>query len=298
MTAGNFARETTRISDHSFFVVSSMRSGSTGLSAILNSAKNCVCHNETMFLKTITWLKLNDLIFSPMVFLQNVFRPVIERTIRDHGNYGLKDPSLFPLISDLYEAFGSRFVYITRDGRDVVRSILNWNQVSSGLVYTECKEDESYQCRAIQRRNKLKETPFVYMTELIRPRNKVKGWEDLSRFEMYCYYWVWSNETIMDALDELPQDRVFRVKNSTPESANRVEKLLDWLGLETKIDVHKIMSSRFNSTEHLKLGTGTYKHWSEWPDDWTEKFWSIAGPTMRKLGYESTDYNEIQYAVG
>jgi hypothetical protein len=66
--------------------------------------------------------------------------PRIQRGMEEQEVYGEKNLSYGPFVSSMAELFNARFVLILRDGRDVVRSLLDWNNQKFGSIYRECED--------------------------------------------------------------------------------------------------------------------------------------------------------------
>jgi len=122
-----------------FFILSCARSGSTSLAKILDKAKNGKCAIEpTPNLNRETRLAMEGRLDDPLAAIA----PVIKR-VKDHSRtgfiYGEKNVTYAPFIHLLYKELDPLFIFIKRDGRDVVRSLIDWHEKAFGTIYRECK---------------------------------------------------------------------------------------------------------------------------------------------------------------
>jgi len=252
-----------------FFIVSCGRSGSTALSEICDAADNCTCFNEPFpeSLKTVLWHVENNPHYDPRSWIKEKMSnaPLYEIC-------GLKDPAIGPLIPYLDDVFDAKFVYLKRDGREVVRSLQNWNQQTSGMVYRECKEPVKYSQKAMKFIAEIESTPKMYLTDVVKPRPKAgepfaKEWPELSRIEMYAWHWMKVNRVIEDNI----KGRDFiKVDINNKES---VFAMADYLGLKMSKDtIANMLNSKINSTGKRGLGAGEYPHWSEWTPEQTTAY--------------------------
>lgn len=274
-----------------FFVISSIRSGSTGIAAMFDSAINCICGNEILEgAPFAVWSLLNDPDYSPDSWIEKIVKTQIEVANENGFVYGQKYPLIYPLIPHLYEKLRCKFVYLVRDGRDVVRSMLNWNRSGTGTVYRECKEPEDYVGRAADRRQRLKKTVYSYFPDLVKPRPEpndplYKEWPNLSRIEMYSYYWASVHKSTLRSFEGVPDGDIYRIDMS---SDNRTDVAMDVaakLGLDTPRPMFEI-GMRYNSLEDNGFGTSQfYKHWTEWTEGEMSRFNRFAAPMMKRLGY-------------
>lgn len=274
-----------------FFLVGCGRSGTTSLSNILNEAENACCQSEPapQLYQESRW-HLEGLLKAPEQAVAAVILPRITETFKHFSMYGEKNLTLFAFISELHAMFQSRFLYVTRDGRDVVRSLLEWHHNVSASWYRECKEPEQLSAMA---KASIANYPIEKdMSNFSIPRPLPgdpwhERWSELSRHEMLCWYWNFVNNQALDRLADIPPDRWLRVDYSAPDRLSEVMRVVAFLGL-TGLDAEKVrglLDSRINSVNYR---TGERQHrpgWLDWPDVKLDQFWAICTPAMRRLGY-------------
>jgi hypothetical protein len=278
----------------SFFVISTIRSGSTAIAALCNTAKNCWCGDEELCgMPQAVWNVIYDKSFCPDVWIDGVVGGEVKMANDNGMIYGAKYPLQYPMVPHLYNRLNCKFVYLLRDGREVVRSMLNWNQQATGTVYLECREPEKYVGKAAARRKTLARTIYSYYPDAVRPRPffddpdySVDDWLKLSRIEMYSYYWAKVHETVQGFFNHIPKQNVFTLDMSADNRVKKADEMIDWLEFDDADSLANLRPDH-NSLESKDLGDSTsYKHWKHWDSETLEKFNRFAGPMMQRLGYE------------
>ena len=242
-----------------FFIVSSPRSGSTAIANICDAAKNCLCDVEPEHKAFLV-----KLLYDPYYCLDDwmdQFKSKIKGFVAANGVeiYGQKDPAYNWIISHLYKTFECKFVYLIRDGREVVRSLLNWNQQTSGIIYNECTEYVKLSDQAAA--NKKANEGVYDQSDMLRPRPSPQEplylkWKNLSRAEMYAFYWVRSNQIIQNNLSAVHPDMQLKIDMADV----KIDELVDFLGLDIDTDIANVLlNGKINSTEQRGFGSGTYK---------------------------------------
>jgi hypothetical protein len=119
-----------------YFIVGCGRSGTTSLARILDRASNGVCHNEPAPVMGVESRLLHeDRLADPFAVLTRAVAPRVADALDRGLCYGEKNLTLPPFIPYLHALFHCRFVYVRRDGRDVVRSWLDWHDHIYGNIY-------------------------------------------------------------------------------------------------------------------------------------------------------------------
>jgi len=124
--------------------------------------------------------------------------------------YGQKDPAYYASIRDLYSYFRCSFIYVVRPKVAVAKSIMRWQEFFPKTEYAITADTPEH-------------------AELI--------WEDY-------------NYKIMDALIEIPDDKVGIVNLGLDDPFPKVLAVLDWLGAKYKVDkVKELFERGINSPE-------------------------------------------------
>lgn len=273
-----------------FFILSCARSGSTSLATILNETKNGYCAIEPVpNLNVETREMMEGRIKDPDSVVKRIILPRVRSNLKKKEVYGEKNVTYGPFIYFLYEALKCKFIFLKRDGRDVVRSLINWHEKLFGTIYRECKELGSLSSKAVKSASKL--PVHLDTSDYSRPRptpsdNLYNNWENLSRAEMCAYYWSFINELYLSNLKRIPKNSWIEIDYSevTAEAIMEVADFCNLKGLRRNI-VQKRLDQKINSLEHRKAERGTYPEYKNWDSGQREQFDRIAGKTMFKLGY-------------
>lgn len=297
-----------------YFVVTCGRSGSTSLSRILDTAKNGSCFMEPVPDLTI---ESRDLLEGRLdnprgVLVEQVF-PRMAKVLDEGHIYGEKNLTMGPFIPFLYEMLKCKFVYLVRDGRDVVSSFINWHNEVYGNIYRECKEVSHLSSFA---RKALANLPLEKDTyDYSRPRPGPTDpfyheWDQFTRFEMVAWYWAFTNRMFLEHLSMIPEDDWITL-DYTNVKCSDIKYVFEFLGLEG-FDEQGITTMLQSSINSLRDGlqnldqAGTkrifekaitlvkdsmggrkklFPKWQEWDDDHKQRFDRIASDVMQMLGY-------------
>lgn len=156
---------------------------------------------------------------------------------------------LEPFITELRELEPAAIlVHLHRDGRDVVRSIL-------GRDWYASPQDHKHRAVPIER------------------------WDDLTQFERACWYWRYTNESIMPhvtarlSFERMVADRAYLTQQ------------LDRLG----IIVHPLLAEHVFDRPLNATGEHAFAACESWPPQYRATFHHICGPMQRQLGYSDAD---------
>ena len=276
----------------SYFIVSCARSGSTSLATILSMAANGVCAIEPSPNLNVESRDLMDgRLDDPHLVIRKNVLPRVLTGIKKNEVYGEKNVTYGPFIRHLYDELGCRFVLIKRDGRDVVRSLIDWHNRKFGSIYRECRDPGDLTPQALTAVAKL--PLHLDTSDYSRPRPSpdeeiYEKWETLSRFEMCAYYWQRINKLYLEELKQLPECAWVEIDYSAP-TVTDIQRVIGFLGLEgiTHQAISKTLHQRINSLSQRGVREGiTFPSWHDWDDVYYQKFVTIAGKTMTTLGYE------------
>ena len=251
-----------------YFVIGCARSGTTSLCRILDSAENGVCvlePNPNLNYETREFME--GRCQEPYGLLAET---VITRAaqVLDTGLvYGEKNVTLGPFIPYLDRMTRCKFVYVKRDGREVVRSLINWHNQMFGSIYRECKEEGDLTARAQDAVSKL---PVEQdMSDYSRPRPGpddiwCEKWANFTRLEMCAWYWSRINELFLDRLEALPGRNWIAVDYTWPKAQDvmRVARFLGLEGLSVQ-SAQAILDSRLNSLEDRIGENGLFPRWRD-----------------------------------
>lgn len=276
-----------------FFIVSSPRTGSTSLANICDAATNCICVVEPYSEARVISRNLMDgRVDNVADWIKKTILPKAKKYLKRVSVYGEKDYVYGPMISSLYDVFDCKFVFIKRDGRDVVRSLINQHEQLTGCCYRECVAPGKMVAKALKNHKRYQNNDVC---DYSRPRpNKshflYEEWPKLTRAEMCAFYWSKVNEIHLDGLAKIPTDRWITVDYSSGGLLDDITNMVSFLGLKglDKAKVQKMLNMKINSMAYRGAQRGGYPHWENWDESATRRFYRIAGDMMKELGYDGT----------
>jgi SAM-dependent methyltransferase len=283
------------VDSNSFFIISSARSGSTSLATILDMATNADCVSEPMpNLNHESREMLEGRIKDPTEIVQSTIVNRVNQNYRKGRIYGEKNVSYAPFIPQIYEQLKCKFVFLKRDGRDVVRSMIDWHDNMFGDIYRECKDPGNLSSDALNAASELlvhKDTSDYSRPRPLPGTKLFTKWEDLSRFEMCAYYWSFINELYLDQLNTIPNTSWIELDYTNPRQED-ITKVASFLGLKglSKTQISNKLNKKINSLKDRKNMENKYPNWKKWDSGLREKYDIIATDTMKKLGY----YNKVK----
>src|SRR5437016_4951768 len=125
----------------STFIVGCARSGTTSLLKAIGLSRQATCMVEPApNLNIESREMLEGRLGDPYKPLAEHVAPRVAKGLSKHRHYVEKQLALVPFIPQLDRLFRCRFIIPIRDGRHVVRSLINWHNQLFPLIYQECKE--------------------------------------------------------------------------------------------------------------------------------------------------------------
>jgi hypothetical protein len=278
---------------NNYFILSCARSGSTSLTRILDTADNGICASEPM--PNLNW-ETREAMEGRLLDLHGVIDrnivPRVKKALQTNAVYGEKNVTYGPFITELYNALNCKFVFLKRDGRDVVRSLINWHEQKFGTIYRECRDSGNLAPEAIFNATNL--PVHLDTSDYSRPRPQKDDpfyheWEQFSRAEMCAFYWARINELYIKQLSQLPKEAWIEI-NYTGIEADNIIEVADFLELKciSKPKVQSMLDNKINSLTERGSSEGTYPDWKNWNSEQRQKFDRVAGKIMYDLGYYNT----------
>ncbi len=273
-----------------YFILTCARSGSTSLAKILSTGSNTICAVEPApNLNVETRLAMEGRLADPAAVLKQTVIARVQKKQAEFEVYGEKNLTYGPFIRLLHEMLDCRFVFIRRDGREVVRSMIDWHDKKFGSIYRECRETGELTSQSISAAANL--PVLLDYSDYSRPR-PMRGeslyaeWENLSRAEMCAYYWARINNLYRDELERLPRESWIEIDYTQP-TAGDIQRVMDFCGIKgfDAAAVSAMLDRKINSLQDREAPAGTYPSWPQWTDDMRQKFDRLAGTTMRRFGY-------------
>ena len=241
---------------------------------------------------------------NPRQILESTVIPRVRTGCEKYAVYGEKDVTFAPFIPHLYEILESKFVFIKRDGRDVVRSLMDWHEQMFGSIYRECHDAGNLSSRATSAAANL--PVHLDTSDYSRPR-PLPGtvlfdqWEYLTREEMSAYYWATINDLYLEQLAKIPQEAWIEIDytNPTVDEISRVADFLQLTGLD-RGQIQAMLDKRINSLEERNQEPNRYPGWKYWNSDQRERFDKLTAKTMERLSYyqnQSTRWKPSGYGL-
>ena len=244
------------------FIISTGRTGGRTLKNVFSTFKDAVViHEMPPLLLQTTYLKYKKVLDYETKCRELKFKWGI---VDDLSNKWAKtyielNPCLWNLVPELSNMFlNSKFLYITRDGRDYVRSGLGrgwYSQKREGNFWEEYR---------------------------ITPNDMYyKDWDEWSQFKKITWFWKEVNAQILKGLKSVPTTRKLQIK-------------IEDINMETLPNIFKWMDIPFNKTEveeafNTKLGVSrkfNILHWKKWSNKRRKEFNSLAGDMLKELKYK------------
>ena len=267
-----------------FFIIGCPRSATTAVAKILDTARNAHVYVEQEPKKELCIAARN-------LFKKEVHEPIeIIKGLRDRqictANekglvYGDKNPNYLQFVAYLDLIWKAKFIFIVRDGREVVRSSMgsyrHWRGNYYGLEEDGEKSDLDHP-----------EQDWWDYSRL-RPNSGdayYDDWKKLSRFEKCCWNWNAFNSQILSQTSKLDKDK-WRLININRVNSVDFEEVFSFLGL-TGFDskkVEEILLSRVNSLMEKAGITHDFPHWDNWSQEQSEIFSKHCATMMDRLGY-------------
>jgi len=177
------------------------------------------------------------------------------------GYYGLLDA--VPQVFKNYRA-----IYIIRDGRDWIKSMMNWGEVYGKGMIREL---------------------FAHKWPTAKDTNDEydKQWDRFSRFEKLCWAWSRLNEYALTTISKNPHAQVYKFEDIfLNENRYQVlEKLVSFTTSLPNLDPESLGSTNSWLERKIHQSSSQFPEWEKWSKDQKNSFEKICGPQMESLGY-------------
>ena len=252
-----------------FFVLSIGRSGTKFLASVLADARGaCVKHEPYASDKTLLFLRYAGFNAVADARMEQRFAG-IQSEHAGCETYGETNSYLRYEPRWLTENLDAKLLHLVRDGRTYVTS--------------------SYQ-RDVY-------TPHDIQMPIVPHDDDPHAtrWGEMSRFERICWYWNHTNAFLADHVPALCRLEE-AVKNYTAFQHKVLEPLdldVDEASWRKTARYRRNTGIRYRLVQHARAALGrrnryhaaAIPHWTAWPREKTDIFWSLCGETMRRLGY-------------
>lgn len=271
-----------------FFITGCARSGTTALARILDSASNAkVTVEEPLVLHVECRALYDGVLEEPRKTFYIAKSSTMDRWNSEGKIYGDKNVNYVPFIPYIDE----KVIFLIRDGRDVVRSLMNWNAYFHETFGTDIYAEADGKAPSLGdycRPRPLPDNPYY------------RGWFEMSRFEMCCWYWKEWNRLGLELLQKHKKPSQYRIVNMDTLDMNGVKELFDWLGLKgfDEKKVEWLLYRKINSLEQRFDEKDTFPSYENWDVVAKATFWDIAGEVWERVErLWLQGYNQIAKAL-
>ena len=131
--------------DDIFFIIGCVRSATTAFAKVLYTADNAKVFVEQppkLLIESRELARGN--LDDPISVLRNAKHDLIQSVLQSGMKYGDKNAAYMPFIPYLNAIWECKILFIIRDGRDVVRSLMDWHTFRHPIFFMQ--EDDSNSC--------------------------------------------------------------------------------------------------------------------------------------------------------
>jgi len=265
-----------------FFITGCVRSATTAFAKILDTCTNAEVSIEQvpkLLIESREMTKGN--LAKPEAVLLSAKQPYIQDVLDRGLKYGDKNPAYIPFIAHFPLAWDCKIIFLVRDGRDVVRSMMDFHELYSGNIFAMAEDGEPEGSAVPE------EDPWDYSR--LRPSSEdpvCSSWTSFDRFQKCAWHWAKVNELALDNLAKVDADRRMTVDVSNTDTET-VERVFDFLGLSgfDPVKVGDMLDARINSLLDKAGKSDRFPKWKAWTDERSRMFEKQAGEMMSRLGY-------------
>ncbi len=266
-----------------FFIIGHPRSGTTAVAKLLDLATNAEIYSEPDPKLCISARHHYEFgIPYAAEFLAKSKGTGIDETLQRGKAYGEKNPLLLHFMKELRANWDCRFVFTCRDGRDTLRSKMDWDaaghtnygRYEDGPQYTTTQPEDDFW--DYSRLRPLRDDPVF------------SKWRQMEKFEKFAWGWAKFHDLLFSEVEQLPEN-AHRMLNMNTATAADVGELYEFLGLKgfDEQAVHDLLFGRVNTSANADGPRERYPHWSDWSPQQRAAFDRYAGSWMQRLGYDA-----------
>jgi hypothetical protein len=264
-----------------FFIIGCVRSATTAYAQILNTADNAVVYVEQepkLLIESRELLK-GDL-HDPISVLRKAKDKPINSVIKRGLKYGDKNPAYMPFIPYLNEVWNSKVLFLVRDGREVVRSLMDWHQYRHPIfiMQEDCDESEI---------SSPEEVEWDYSRVRPNPEDLVyPHWKEFHTFQKAAWHWARFNEIALQHLSTFDKS-LKMIVDVNQGDIDTLRSIFNFLGLEGFNEklISALLNERINMLPFDFENSRPFPPWSEWTEEQTREFNELSSELMYRLGY-------------
>ena len=270
-----------------FFIIGCARSGTTALVKMLNTSQNATVSVEQKPNLCIEARNVyRGVLRDPKQVIGEAKSVPIQNVLSSGLKYGDKNPNYLPFIPYIAELWDCKFLFPVRDGREVVRSLMDWHdfysQKFSHSGVFAMKEDDP---------NSPVDSPEQDWWDYSRLRPNpddpyFEAWQRLSRFEKCAWYWANFNKKALGLFSELDNQRWLQVDMKSLDRF-KMKRIFDFLGLDgfNADQIEEMINARINSLQERAGLPDKFPRWTDWTQEQRNAFDRIASDTMESVLY-------------
>ncbi|MBN1665477.1 MAG: sulfotransferase [Anaerolineales bacterium] len=179
--------------------------------------------------------------------------------------------AFYGLIDILPQVFRQqRTVYLVRDGREWVRSMLNFSAaVMYGKSWLRTRISPDWPTA-----RELQDEPYA------------SQWDTLPVFERLCWAWARLNGYALESIQHNPQARVFRFEDvfHPDGGAQHVQQLVAF-ATAFEPEIATALPAGGSGRQKVHAAGPGFPSWEHWPAGQKQQYERICGPLARQLGY-------------
>ena len=275
----------------SVFIIGSPRSGTTFVANLLrmNESNFVDIEPDPKFHKeSRLYYETRNKIY--LKYFSKQIKASIDNTAQNNLVYVSKSPNYLSFVNELVEQFNAQIIFVIRDGKEAVCSMMDWNTYHSKSFFHLAEDwpnnsqevcgNESFDSWDFSRFRPKKADP-IFME-----------WKKLSRFEKCAWYWSKFNSILLNYYDKYKlNSMLIHADNISYDLWSSKLKKLD-LDVNSKIDFEKCLNSKRkkNSVESRFSINQRFLKPSFWNTTLNNQFDKLAGSVYRDCN-ERRKYN-------
>ncbi|MFX0115108.1 MAG: sulfotransferase [Candidatus Hodarchaeota archaeon] len=267
-----------------FYIIGCPRSGTTAVAKILNTATNAEVHVEQEPKRELCIAARNlykKQLSNPLETIRALKGKQISSASERGLVYGDKNPNYLQFVPYIDAVWNSKFIFVLRDGREVVRSSMASYKHWSGNYYG-LEEDGEVS-------NPVSPEDDWWDYSRLRPNPGhpyYEQWKGLSRFEKCCWNWNEFNSQIIQHTGKLDKKKwaLINMNHTTSEYLREIFDFLELEGFSASL-VDEMLSSRINSLMEKAGLEHDYPHWDNWSQNKMKIFNKHCGKMMKRFSY-------------
>jgi hypothetical protein len=272
--------------DDIFFIIGCVRSATTAFAKILDTAGNANVFVEQPPKLLIESRELAlGILDDPISVLRNTKHDPIQSVLRRGMKYGDKNAAYMPFIPYLNASWKCKIFLIVRDGRDVVRSLMDWHTFRHPIFFME--EDDPHSDIRLP-----EGVEWDYSRIRPNPSDPYHSrWKHFTIFQKAAWHWARYNEMALERLSMLENSGWMLVKMDEVDVDTIAEafEFLELQGFDEEL-IDTLLHENINRLSIDLENEERFPAWPKWSKMQKRKFDELAGKMMFRLGYYESQF--------